>query len=53
MDKKEALEKIAKKLRIHSLKMTSTAGSGHPTTCLSAAEIIAYYTDHSPNHRNM
>ena len=41
MDKKEALEKIAKKLRIHSLKMTSTAGSGHPTTCLSAAEIIA------------
>jgi len=41
MDKEEALEKIAKRLRIHSLKMTSIAGSGHPTTCLSAAEIMA------------
>jgi len=41
MDKKEALTKIAKRLRIHSLNMTSTAGSGHPTTCLSMAEIAA------------
>lgn len=36
-----ALEKIAKRLRIHSLKMTTAAGSGHPTTCLSSAEIMA------------
>ncbi len=35
------LDKIAKRLRIHSLKMTTAAGSGHPTTCLSAAEIMA------------
>lgn len=35
------LEKIAKRLRIHSLRMTTTAGSGHPTTCLSCAEIMA------------
>jgi len=35
------LEKIAKRLRIHSLKMTTTAGSGHPTTCLSSADIMA------------
>ena len=35
------LEKIAKRLRIHSLKMTTAAGSGHPTTCLSSAEIMA------------
>lgn len=35
------LEKIAKRLRIHSLKMTTVAGSGHPTTCLSSAEIMA------------
>ncbi|MBN1271023.1 MAG: transketolase [Candidatus Aminicenantes bacterium] len=41
MDKKDILEKIAKRLRIHSLKMTTKAGSGHPTTCLSAAEIAA------------
>ncbi len=41
MDKKEALKKIAQRLRIHSLKMTTQAGSGHPTTCLSMAEIAA------------
>jgi len=40
MDKKEALEQIAKKLRIHSVKMTTKAGSGHPTTCLSMADLI-------------
>jgi transketolase len=37
----ETLEKIAKRLRIHSLKITTKAGSGHPTTCLSMAEIEA------------
>ena len=41
MDKKEALEKIATRLRIHSLKTTSKAGSGHPTTCMSAADMMA------------
>lgn len=41
MNKIKALELIAKKLRIHSLKMTSQAGSGHPTTCLSMAELAA------------
>jgi transketolase len=41
MEKRNVLEKIAKKLRIHSLKMTSRAGSGHPTTCLSIADIMA------------
>jgi len=41
MDKKEALQKIAQRLRIHSIKTTSAAGSGHPTTCLSMAEIAA------------
>ena len=40
MDKIEALKKIATRLRIHSLKMTTRAGSGHPTTCLSMAELI-------------
>ncbi|MFA9452818.1 MAG: transketolase [Candidatus Aminicenantaceae bacterium] len=41
MGKNKDLNLIAKKLRIHSLKMTSKAGSGHPTTCMSMAEIAA------------
>lgn len=41
MEKKDILEKIAKRLRIHSVKMTTKAGSGHPTTCLSMADLIA------------
>jgi transketolase len=35
------LRKIADRLRIHSLRMTTASGSGHPTTCLSAAELAA------------
>ncbi|NIM59853.1 MAG: transketolase [Candidatus Aminicenantes bacterium] len=41
MDKIEILEKIATRLRIHSVKMTTKAGSGHPTTCLSMADLTA------------
>ena len=37
----EQLTIMANKLRIHSLRMTTAAGSGHPTTCLSAAEIMS------------
>jgi len=37
----DALREKARILRIHSLRMTTAAGSGHPTSCLSAAEIIA------------
>jgi transketolase len=40
MTKKESLEKIAKKLRIHTIKMTTESASGHPTTCMSIAELI-------------
>jgi transketolase len=36
-----ALENIATQLRILSVLSTSQAGSGHPSTCLSAAEIMA------------
>ena len=35
------LHNIATTLRIDSVRSTSEAGSGHPTTCLSAAEIVA------------
>jgi transketolase len=37
----EQLKTMADKLRSHSLRMTTAAGSGHPTTCLSAAEIVS------------
>ena len=36
-----ALMNIATRLRIDSLRSTSEAGSGHPSTCCSAAEIVA------------
>ncbi len=36
-----ALQNTANKLRVHSIKSTTKAASGHPTTCMSAAEIMA------------
>ena len=36
-----ALKNIATRLRIDSLRSTSEAGSGHPTSCCSAADIMA------------
>ena len=36
-----ALRNIATRLRIDSVRATTAAGSGHPTTCCSAAEIVA------------
>ena len=38
---KNILERKATNLRIHSILSTSEAGSGHPTTCLSAADIVS------------
>ena len=38
---KQLLEQKAANLRIHSILSTSEAGSGHPTTCLSAADIVS------------
>jgi transketolase len=35
------LHNLATRLRIDSIRSTSEAGSGHPTTCLSAADILA------------
>lgn len=40
-DLKNFLEYKAYKLRQESLLMTSIAGSGHPTSCLSAADLVA------------
>src|SRR5438105_11201588 len=36
-----ALKNVATRLRIDSLKSTSEAASGHPTTCCSMAELMA------------
>ncbi len=36
-----SLKEMAQKLRRWSILMTTEAGSGHPTTCMSAAEIMA------------
>src|SRR5205809_7612138 len=36
-----ALKNVATRLRIDSLKSTSEAASGHPTSCCSAADLVA------------
>lgn len=35
------LQRMAQRLRRHSLEMTAESASGHPTTCLSCAEIMS------------
>jgi transketolase len=35
------LEDRATRLRIHSIRATTAAGSGHPTSCCSAADLVA------------
>ncbi len=37
----EALAGIANQLRIDSISATTAAGSGHPSSCCSAADIVA------------
>uniref|UniRef100_UPI00398F1FF0 transketolase-like isoform X1 n=2 Tax=Pristiophorus japonicus TaxID=55135 RepID=UPI00398F1FF0 len=37
----QALKDMANTLRIHSITTTTEAGSGHPTSCCSAAEIMS------------
>lgn len=41
MTKGDDLAKIASLLRRDALEMTSAAGSGHPTSCLSSADIMS------------
>src|SRR5215475_13884852 len=37
----EVLKGVANQLRIHSIEATTAAGSGHPTSCCSAADVVA------------
>ena len=36
-----ALDDVATQLRIDSVRATTAAGSGHPTSCASAADLVA------------
>lgn len=53
---KKFIEHKAYKLRFESLRMTSKAGSGHPTSALSAADLVAaiffYAMQFDPNNFN-
>jgi transketolase len=40
-DELKMVQEKARLLCIHSMRMTTAAGSGHPTSCLSAAELMA------------
>ncbi|MDR4495793.1 MAG: transketolase [Nitrospirales bacterium] len=53
----EQLRQKADQLRIHSIRATTEAGSGHPTSCCSAADIVATlffsvmrYDPHNPRN---
>src|SRR3989442_9027548 len=55
----ETLKGIANQLRIHSIASTTAAGSGHPTSCCSAADLVAAlffghmrYDPKNPHHAN-
>src|SRR6266513_393307 len=37
----ETLQEKGRRLRIHSLTSTTEAGSGHPSSCLSAADLVS------------
>ena len=54
------LERMAQKLRADVIRMTTQAGSGHPTSCMSAAELVAAlffrhmrWDPHEPTARNV
>ncbi len=55
----ELLKGIANTLRIHSINATTAAGSGHPTSCCSMADLMASlffghmrYDAKNPKHHN-
>ena len=55
----ETVSGIANQLRIHSIAATTAAGSGHPSSCCSAADLVAAlffghmrYDPKNPKHPN-
>ncbi|XP_051834844.1 transketolase [Antechinus flavipes] len=49
--KLQALKDAANRLRILSIQATTAAGSGHPTSCCSAAEIMAVLFFHTMKYK--
>lgn len=47
----QTLKDIANKLRIHSINSTNAAGSGHPTSCCSMAEIMSVLFFHTMRYK--
>ncbi|XP_015284224.1 PREDICTED: transketolase-like [Gekko japonicus] len=47
----QALRDTANRLRINSIKATTAAGSGHPTSCCSAAEIMSVLFFHTMRYK--
>ncbi|MDD5330596.1 MAG: transketolase, partial [Sulfuricella sp.] len=54
------LEDMARKLRRETIRMTTEAGSGHPTSCMSCADIVSAlffremrWDPHDPKARNV
>lgn len=55
----ESLKGVANQLRIHSIAATTASGSGHPSSCCSAADVVAAlffghmrYDPKNPKHYN-
>lgn len=46
-----ALQAVANRLRVHSIRSTNAAGSGHPTSCSSMAEIMAVLFFHTMRYK--
>nr|KAF6311335.1 transketolase [Myotis myotis] len=50
--KLQALKDTANRLRISSIQATTAAGSGHPTSCCSAAEIMSVLFFHTMRYKS-
>ncbi|XP_044299657.1 transketolase-like protein 1 [Varanus komodoensis] len=47
----QALQDVANRLRIHSIRATCASNSGHPTSCCSAAEIMSVLFFHTMRYK--
>lgn len=50
-DTVQVLRDLANRLRIHSIRATCASGSGHPTSCCSAAEIMSVLFFHTMRYK--
>ena len=49
----EAVKEKARRLSVYSMMATTAAGSGHPTSCMSAAELVAGVFFHAMKFRRI